>query len=133
LSWPVFRPVPPIQLQHPHSRVSIFPALRSLATQAFDSAGLVCNVRQSVSGSSYESPATSYQSLPLNKLPLYFPQFCSTRAELVNNPHLHSPKRTVIRTRLSAWTCQPFCCQRTFIPSPSECPGRPYLRPRLLR
>jgi len=45
LSWPVFRPVSPTQLQHPRSRVSIFPALRSLATQAFDSAGLVCNFR----------------------------------------------------------------------------------------
>jgi hypothetical protein len=39
-----------------------------------------------------------------------------------NNPHLHSLTRTVIRTRLSAWACQPFCCQRTFIPSLSECP-----------
>ena len=28
-------------------------------------------------------------------------------------------RRTVIRTKLSAWTCQPFCCQRadTLIPS----------------
>src|SRR5438445_11128760 len=40
-----------------------------------------------------------------------------------NNPHLHSPVRTVIRTELSAWACQPFCCQRTFIPIPSECSG----------
>jgi hypothetical protein len=39
-----------------------------------------------------------------------------------NNPHLHSLARTVIRTRLSAWACQPFCCQRTFYPSRSECP-----------
>jgi hypothetical protein len=28
---------------------------------------------------------------------------------------------TVIRTRLSAWNCQPFCCQRTLNPIPSEC------------
>jgi hypothetical protein len=40
-----------------------------------------------------------------------------------NNPHLHSPARTVIRARLSAWACQPFCCQRTFDPSLSECSG----------
>ena len=39
-----------------------------------------------------------------------------------NNPYLHSLTRTVIRTRLSAWACQPFCCQRTFLPSLSECP-----------
>jgi hypothetical protein len=39
-----------------------------------------------------------------------------------NNPHLHSLTRTVIRIRLSAWACQPFCCQRTFFPSLSECP-----------
>jgi len=39
-----------------------------------------------------------------------------------NNPHLHSLARTVIRTKLSAWACQPFCCQRTFVPSRSECP-----------
>jgi hypothetical protein len=39
-----------------------------------------------------------------------------------NNPHLHSSARTVIRTELSAWACQPFCCQRTFFPSRSECP-----------
>jgi len=39
-----------------------------------------------------------------------------------NNPHLHSLARTVIRTRLSAWACQPFCCQRTLLPSLSECP-----------
>jgi len=39
-----------------------------------------------------------------------------------NNPHPHSPARTVIRTELSAWACQPFCCQRTFFPSRSECP-----------
>jgi hypothetical protein len=39
-----------------------------------------------------------------------------------NNPHLHSLARTVIRTRLSVWACQPFCCQRTFNPSLSECP-----------
>jgi hypothetical protein len=45
---------------------------------------------------------------------LCFPQFCSTRAELVNNPHHHSHEPTVIGPRLSAWICQPFCCQRTF-------------------
>jgi hypothetical protein len=39
-----------------------------------------------------------------------------------NNPHPHSLARTVIRTKLSAWACQPFCCQRTFYPSRSECP-----------
>jgi hypothetical protein len=39
-----------------------------------------------------------------------------------NNPHLHSLAQTVIRTKLSAWACQPFCCQRTFYPSLSECP-----------
>jgi hypothetical protein len=39
-----------------------------------------------------------------------------------NNPHLHSLAWTVIRTKLSAWACQPFCCQRTFFPSLSECP-----------
>src|SRR5256886_10708636 len=39
-----------------------------------------------------------------------------------NNPHLHSLARTVIRSRLSAQACQPFCCQRTFFPSRSECP-----------
>jgi len=31
---------------------------------------------------------------------------------------------TLIGAQLSAWTCQPFCCQRTFIPIPSECPER---------
>src|SRR5262249_12309590 len=51
---------------------------------------------------------------------LCFPQFCSTRAELVNNPHPHSRKSTVIDPRLSAWICQPFCCQRTFALIPSE-------------
>jgi hypothetical protein len=55
----------------------------------------------------------------LNKPP-FLPQFAQSRAELVNNPHLHSPIRTVIRTELSAWTCQPFCCQRTFLPNLSE-------------
>src|SRR2546430_17581821 len=39
-----------------------------------------------------------------------------------NNPHLHSLARTVIRAKLSAWACQPFCCQRTFVPRLSECP-----------
>jgi hypothetical protein len=39
-----------------------------------------------------------------------------------NNPHPHSLARTVIRPKLSAWACQPFCCQRTFYPSRSECP-----------
>src|SRR5437763_1923890 len=39
-----------------------------------------------------------------------------------NNPHLHSLARTVIRAKLAAWDCQPFCCQRTFFPSRSECP-----------
>jgi len=29
---------------------------------------------------------------------------------------------TLISAQLSAWTCQPFCCQRTLIPIPSECP-----------
>jgi hypothetical protein len=51
---------------------------------------------------------------------LCFPQFCSTRAELVYNPHHHSPGSTVIGPRLSAWICQPFCCQRTFALIPSE-------------
>jgi hypothetical protein len=61
---------------------------------------------------------------------LCFPQFCSTRAELVNNPHLHSRKPTVIDPRLSAWICQPFCCQRTFALIPSgrfRIPRRPCL------
>ena len=39
-----------------------------------------------------------------------------------NNPHPHSSAQTVIRAELSAWACQPFCCQRTFYPSRSECP-----------
>jgi hypothetical protein len=40
-----------------------------------------------------------------------------------NNLRLHSPARTVIRARLSAQACQPFCCQRTLNPSLSECSG----------
>ena len=56
----------------------------------------------------------------LNKPP------CSTvmlnLEQTCNNPRLHSLARTVIRPRLSAQACQPFCCQRTFFPSRSECP-----------
>ena len=45
--------------------------------------------------------------------PPFLPQFCSTRAELVII-HTMAFCRTVIRfPELSAWTCQPFCCQRT--------------------
>jgi hypothetical protein len=47
-----------------------------------------------------------------------FPQFCSTRAELVI-VHTMAFRRTVIRAKLSAWTCQPFCCQRAFTLIPS--------------
>ena len=47
-----------------------------------------------------------------------FPQFCSTRAELVI-VHTMAFRRTVIRSELSAWTCQPFCCQRAFTLIPS--------------
>src|SRR4029077_2273428 len=36
---------------------------------------------------------------------------------------------TVIRSELSAWTCQPFCCQRTFALIPS---GRPSIPLRAL-
>jgi len=68
---------------------------------------------------SHESPVTSHQSLLWNKLPFQcFPQFCSTRAELVI-VHTMAFRRTVIRTKLSAWTCQPFCCQRAFTLIPS--------------
>ena len=67
-------------------------------------------------------PAVSARlPLILNKPPFH-PQFCSISNKTCNRPHLHSLARTVIRTRFSAWTCQPFCCQRTFIPIPSECP-----------
>ncbi len=48
-----------------------------------------------------------------------------------NRPHLHSPKRTVIRPELSAGTCQPFSCQRTCIPDPIRGPdlvGTPSFR-----
>jgi hypothetical protein len=34
-------------------------------------------------------------------------------------------RRTVIRPELSAWTCQPFCCQRTCTLIPSERPSIP--------
>src|SRR5580704_7465041 len=34
-------------------------------------------------------------------------------------------RRTVIRSELSAWTCQPFCCQRAFALIPSERPSIP--------
>jgi len=44
---------------------------------------------------------------------LVIPQHCSTRAELVIT-HTMASCLTVIRSRLSAWICQPFCCQRTF-------------------
>jgi len=44
---------------------------------------------------------------------LVIPQHCSTRAELVIT-HTMASRLTVIRSRLSAWICQPFCCQRTF-------------------
>jgi len=68
---------------------------------------------------SHESPVTSHQSLLWNKLPFQcFPQFCSTRAELVI-VHTMAFRRTLIRSELSAWTCQPFCCQRAFTLIPS--------------
>jgi len=51
---------------------------------------------------------------------LVIPQHCSTRAELVII-HTMTSRLTVIRSRLSAWICQPFCCQRTLNPIPSEC------------
>jgi hypothetical protein len=50
---------------------------------------------------------------------LVIPQHCSTRAELVIT-HTMTSRLTVIRSRLSAWICQPFCCQRTLNPIPSE-------------
>ena len=61
------------------------------------------------------SPVTDLNKPPCSTVMLNLEQTC-------NNPHPHSPARTVIRTRLSAWACQPFCCQRTFYPSLSECP-----------
>jgi hypothetical protein len=36
--------------------------------------------------------------------------------------HTMAFRPTVIGSKLSAWICQPFCCQRTFSPSRSECP-----------
>src|SRR5207302_9122983 len=43
-------------------------------------------------------------------------------SKLVSNPHHGTPPDRNRVTGLSAWTCQPFCCQRTFVPSLSECP-----------
>jgi hypothetical protein len=68
----------------------------------------------------FSSQTNSTLTPDLNKLAL-FPQLLNLE-QTCNNPHLHSLARTVIRTRLSAWACQPFCCQRTFYPSRSECP-----------
>ena len=45
---------------------------------------------------------------------LVIPQHCSTRAELVIT-HTMASRLTVIKSRLSAWICQPFCCQRTLL------------------
>ena len=54
-----------------------------------------------------------------------FHSYAQSRAELVIT-HTMTFWPTLIGLKLSAWACQPFCCQRTFIPSPSECPGRPF-------
>ncbi len=90
-------------------------------TQAFDSTVLGRPCLAIASVSSHESPVTSRQSRPLNKPP------CSTvmlnLEQTCNNPRLHSLTRTVIRAKLSAQACQPFCCQRTVFPSRSECSG----------
>src|SRR5437763_11335839 len=82
----------------------------------------VNRVGDSVSDFSWESPVTHHPQplAALDKPP------CSTvmlnLEQTCNNPHLHSLARTVIRAKLSAWACQPFCCQRTFVPRLSECP-----------
>jgi hypothetical protein len=54
---------------------------------------------------------------------LVIPQYCSTRAELVIT-HTMTSRLTVIRSRLSAWICQPFCCQRTLF---SDSIGMPHV------
>ena len=77
-------------------------------TQAFDSTVFGFSSQNSILTPDLNKP-------PCSTVMLNLEQTC-------NNPHLHSPARTVIRTRLSAWACQPFCCQRTFYPSRSECP-----------
>ena len=48
-----------------------------------------------------------------------FPQFCSISSKLVII-HTMAFRPTVIGSKLSAWICQPFCCQRTVALIPSE-------------